>query len=46
MEKFTGNFKKIPLTSKVWGEPGDSNEKIICEECDSKFYVWIKKYNE
>ena len=20
MEKFTGNFKKIPLTSKVWGE--------------------------
>ena len=29
-----------------WEEPEDSNAKIFCEECDSKFYVWIKKYNE
>ena len=29
-----------------WEDPDDSNEKIICEECNSKFYVWIKKYNE
>ena len=29
MEKFTGNFKKIPLTSKVWGDPNFDEVRLI-----------------
>ena len=29
MEKFTGNFKKIPLTSKVWGDPNFDEVPLI-----------------
>ena len=29
MEKFTGNFKEIPLTSKVWGDPNFDEVPLI-----------------
>ena len=45
-KKYEGVVEYCMSCGEEWDEPGDSNEKIICDECNSKFYVWIKKYNE
>ena len=49
MEKFTGNFKEIPLTSKVWGER-DFDEVplilLVCNEDGDTSGVWAGYYEQ
>ena len=44
-KKHEGIVKYCMSCGGKWEERANSNDKIECE-CGSKFYVWIKKYNE
>ena len=42
-KEYEGVVEYCMHCGEEWEEPEDSNAKIFCEDCDSKFYVWIKK---
>ena len=49
MEKFTGNFKKISLNSKVWGDPNFDEVPLIllvCNEDGDTSGVWAGYYEQ